>query len=51
MFLKTILLLAMLFCHIVDDCKANKKNINLIQDQLIHIFQIVMTWIMFIAVR
>lgn len=36
---------------IVDDCKANKKNINLIQDQLIHIAQIVMTWIMFVAVR
>lgn len=36
---------------IVDDCKANKKNINLVQDQLIHIAQIIMTWIMFVAVR
>lgn len=36
---------------IIDDCKANKKNINLIQDQLIHILQIVITWIMFIAIR
>ena len=36
---------------IIDDCKANKKNINLIQDQLIHILQIVITWIVFIAIR
>lgn len=36
---------------IVDDCKANKKNINLVQDQLIHIAQIIITWIMFVAVR
>jgi hypothetical protein len=36
---------------IVDDCKANKKNINFVQDQLIHILQIVITWIMFIAIR
>lgn len=28
----------------VDDLKANKKKINLIQDQLIHILQIVLTW-------
>nr|DAZ57149.1 MAG TPA: hypothetical protein [Caudoviricetes sp.] len=31
--------------------KANKKNINLIHDQLIHILQIVITWIVFIAIR
>ena len=36
---------------IIDDCKANKKNINLIHDQLIHILQIVITWIVFIAIR
>lgn len=36
---------------IVDDCEANKKNINLVQDQLIHIAQIIMTWIMFVAIR
>lgn len=29
---------------IVDDLKANKKKINLIQDQLIHITQIIITW-------
>jgi hypothetical protein len=33
---------------IVDDTKANKKKINLIQDQLIHFGQIVITWILFI---
>ena len=29
---------------IVDDCKANKKTINLTRDQLIHFFQIFFTW-------
>lgn len=29
----------------VDDMKANKKKINLIQDQLIHLVQILGTWI------
>lgn len=33
---------------IVDDTKANKKKINLLQDQLIHLAQIVITWILFI---
>ena len=28
----------------VDDLKANKKNINLIQDQSIHILQVLWTW-------
>ena len=28
---------------IVDDLKANQKKINLIQDQLVHIFQILIT--------
>ena len=28
-----------------DNLKANKKSINLIQDQLIHVVQIVSTWI------
>ena len=30
---------------IVDDTKANKKRINLIKDQTIHIGQILLTWI------
>lgn len=34
----------------VDNAKANKKSINLIQDQLIHIGQIVLTWFMFFIV-
>jgi hypothetical protein len=33
---------------LVDDLKANKKKINLIQDQLIHLMQILVTWILFI---
>lgn len=30
---------------IIDDLKANRKKINLIQDQIIHIMQIVATWL------
>lgn len=30
---------------LVDDLKANKKKINLIQDQSIHMCQIVWTWL------
>lgn len=33
---------------IVDDQKANKLSINLIQDQCIHFIQIFITWIIFI---
>lgn len=32
---------------IVDDLKANKKKINLIQDQITHLIQILVTWIAF----
>ena len=32
----------------VDHLKANKKKINLIQDQVIHFVQIIGTWLMFI---
>ena len=28
----------------IDDLKANKKKINLVQDQVIHIVQILLTW-------
>lgn len=34
---------------IVDDYKANKKKINLVTDQIIHIVQVIITWIMFVA--
>ena len=32
---------------IVDDLKANKRKINLIQDQCIHLVQILATWLAF----
>ena len=35
---------------IVDDLKANKLKINLVQDQLIHLTQIVVTWLIFIEI-
>ena len=40
------------FVHAVtDDEKANKKTINLITDQIIHIIQIFITWIIYISIR
>lgn len=33
---------------IVDDLKANKKKINLIADQSIHMIQIIVTWLIVI---
>ena len=33
----------------IDNAKANLKKINLVQDQLSHIFQIYMTWFCLIA--
>lgn len=35
---------------LTDDLKANKKTINLVTDQLIHIFQIVATWLIVVLV-
>lgn len=35
------------FC--VDDLKANFKKINLVQDQLVHICQIILTWIVMVV--
>lgn len=35
---------------IVDDLKANKKKINLVQDQLAHIFQILITVTLFVMI-
>lgn len=47
-----MLYLSNLVIHMfVDDLKANKKKINLIQDQLIHIIQIIITWILVLIVR
>lgn len=36
---------------ITDDAKANKLKINLVQDQLIHICQIFITWFIYILVN
>lgn len=36
---------------IVDDLKANQKKINLIQDQLVHIFQILSTVVLCIIIN
>ena len=36
---------------ITDNLKANKLKINLIQDQSIHIMQIVITFIVYLAIR
>lgn len=33
---------------IVDDLKANKLKINLVTDQLLHILQIIIIWVIFI---
>ena len=33
-----------------DNQKANKKKINLIQDQLVHLVQIIGTWVYFIVI-
>ena len=38
-----------LLCHaFVDNSKANNLKINLIQDQFVHIVQIVITWMIFV---
>ncbi len=36
---------------IIDDLKANKHKINLIVDQLIHIVQIVITWVLLVVIK
>ena len=36
---------------ITDDKKANRKEINLIQDQLVHLAQIIFTWTFLIAIN
>ena len=43
-----VLYIANLIVHFyVDDLKANKKKINLIQDQCVHMIQIVLTWLLY----
>ena len=42
---KPVLLIVNLMIHMfVDNLKANEKKINLIQDQITHMFQIAFTW-------
>ena len=36
---------------LVDDMKANKRKINLIQDQLIHLAQIIATWVALVVIN
>ena len=45
------ILLANMFTHAaIDDAKANKMQINLIQDQTCHLIQILMTWLIFVVI-
>lgn len=45
------ILLANMFTHVaIDDAKANKMQINLIQDQTCHLIQILMTWLVFVVI-
>lgn len=34
---------------VVDNSKANLKKINLVQDQLCHLVQILITWVVFVV--
>lgn len=46
-----VLLAVNVFIHYkVDDAKANRKTINLVKDQVIHLGQIIATWGIFITV-
>ena len=44
------ILILMAFCintlihYTIDDLKANKGKLNLIQDQIIHLMQVIITW-------
>ena len=47
----TIFFVCNLCLHMyTDDKKANKKKINLIQDQLVHLVQITSTWLYFVVI-
>ena len=41
----SIFLFNMIFHAVVDDMKANRHEINLIQDQILHLIQIGLTWL------
>ena len=45
-----LIFFANLFIHMAtDNAKANLKKINLIQDQCIHLMQIIITWILLVV--
>lgn len=45
-----LVFLTNLFLHmVVDNSKANLKKINLVQDQLCHLVQILITWVVFVV--
>lgn len=46
-----VIILNTIIHGIVDDLKANKGKINLIVDQSIHIVQILITWILLVAIK
>lgn len=40
-----VIIANMIIHAITDNAKANKKSINLIQDQIIHLVQVIITWL------
>lgn len=44
-FIASIFILNVIIHALVDNAKANKKTINLVQDQSIHFLQIICTWL------
>ena len=44
-----ILIANMLAHAVIDNAKANKFQINLIQDQTYHLIQIIVTWLIFVV--
>lgn len=45
-----ILIANMLTHAVIDNAKANKFQINLIQDQTYHLIQIIATWLIFVVI-
>lgn len=45
-----ILIANMLTHAVIDNAKANKFQINLVQDQTYHLIQIIATWLIFVAI-
>lgn len=48
---KWLVLIANMVIHaVIDNAKANKFQINLIQDQICHLIQIIATWLIFVVI-